>query len=97
MHIGHHFLNIVYVYNTIEGNFSHRMSYILSSEINFEVNMISRTQENEKSSHPPATYFGPPRLLIFRNFFQSFPKMLLSFSVKRVLTQKNHCYLKTKH
>ena len=32
--------------------FSHR-NVLLSSEINFEVNMISRSQKNEKSSPPP--------------------------------------------
>ena len=33
-----------------------------------------------ESSHPPHLILDP-RLLIFRNFFQSFPKMLLSFSI----------------
>ena len=32
--------------------FSHR-NVLLSAEINFEVNMISKSQKNEKSSPPP--------------------------------------------
>ena len=45
--------------------FSHR-NVLLSSEINFEVNMISRGQKHEKSSPSPSTHFPYTDLLLLQ-------------------------------
>ena len=57
------------------------LSYTLGSKIRGGARLLIFG----KSSHPPAPYFGPPRLSIFWKFFLSFPKFLLYFWVYKEL------------